>query len=50
MKIAIASQNRREITGHTGHCRRFWIYDIGSDGEIAVRFARHRLNAKGVAV
>ncbi|MGD8842447.1 MAG: NifB/NifX family molybdenum-iron cluster-binding protein [Gammaproteobacteria bacterium] len=37
MKIAIASQNRREITGHTGHCRRFWLYDIGSDGEIEAR-------------
>jgi predicted Fe-Mo cluster-binding NifX family protein len=37
MKIAVASQNRREITGHTGLCRRFWIYDIGRDGEIAVR-------------
>ncbi len=28
MKIAVASQNRREITGHTGHCRKFWIYTI----------------------
>lgn len=26
MKIAVASQNRKEITGHTGHCRKFWIY------------------------
>lgn len=34
MKIAVASQNRREITGHTGRCRRFWIYDIRSTGEI----------------
>jgi predicted Fe-Mo cluster-binding NifX family protein len=32
MKIAVASQNRREITGHTGRCRKFWIYDIGIDG------------------
>ena len=31
MKIAVTSQNRREITGHTGRCRRFWIYDIGGD-------------------
>jgi predicted Fe-Mo cluster-binding NifX family protein len=37
MKIAIASQNRREVTGHTGYCRRFWLYDIGSDGEIATK-------------
>jgi len=28
MKIAVASQNRREITGHTGRCRKFWIYTI----------------------
>jgi predicted Fe-Mo cluster-binding NifX family protein len=28
MKIAVASQNRRQVTGHTGRCRRFWFYDI----------------------
>ena len=28
MKIAVASQNRREITDHTGRCRKFWVYDI----------------------
>ena len=28
MKIAVASQNRREVTGHTGRCRKFWLYDI----------------------
>jgi cytochrome d ubiquinol oxidase subunit II len=28
MKIAVASQNRRDVTGHTGRCRKFWIYDI----------------------
>lgn len=28
MKIAVASQNRREITGHTGRCRKFWVYEI----------------------
>jgi len=28
MKIAVASQNRREITSHTGRCRKFWIYHI----------------------
>ena len=28
MKIAVASQNRREITGHTGRCRKFWFYDV----------------------
>ena len=35
MKIAVASQNRREITGHTGRCRKFWIYEIGDDAGIA---------------
>jgi predicted Fe-Mo cluster-binding NifX family protein len=31
MKIAVASQNRKEITGHTGRCRKFWIYTIDND-------------------
>lgn len=31
MKIAVASQNRKEITGHTGRCRKFWIYTIEND-------------------
>ena len=31
MKIAIASQNRKEITAHTGRCRKFWIYHIEND-------------------
>ncbi len=33
MKIAVASQNRRHITGHTGRCRKFLIYQI-ADGKI----------------
>ena len=28
MKIAVTSQNRREITEHAGRCRKFWIYEI----------------------
>lgn len=28
MQIAVASQNRREITEHAGRCRRFWMYRI----------------------
>lgn len=28
MKIAVASQNRRQVTGHTGRCRRYWIYEV----------------------
>lgn len=27
MKIAVASQNRKNVTGHTGKCRKFWIDD-----------------------
>ncbi len=30
MKIAVASQNRKTVTGHAGKCRKFWIY--ASDG------------------
>lgn len=28
MKIAVTSQNRREVTEHAGRCRKYWIYDI----------------------
>lgn len=31
MKIAVASQNRKSITSHTGRCRKFWIYQIEND-------------------
>ncbi len=31
MKIAVASQNRRDITDHTGRCRKFWVYEIESE-------------------
>jgi len=27
MRIAVASQNRKTVTGHAGKCRKFWIYD-----------------------
>lgn len=30
MKIAVASQNCRNVTGHAGKCRRFWIYAVES--------------------
>ncbi|MEJ2060332.1 MAG: NifB/NifX family molybdenum-iron cluster-binding protein [Gammaproteobacteria bacterium] len=36
MKIAVASQNRREVTGHAGRCRKFWIYTM-VDGEVRGR-------------
>ncbi len=28
MKIAVASQNRKTVTGHTGRCRKFWLYEV----------------------
>lgn len=37
MKIAITSQNRREITGHAGRCRNFWIYEIAEEAPQAVK-------------
>lgn len=33
MKIAVASQNRKQVTGHAGRCRKFWVYDI-EDGAV----------------
>ena len=30
MKIAVASQDRRHITGHTGRCRKFLIYQVAN--------------------
>lgn len=31
MKIAVASQNRKTVTGHAGKCRKFWIYQIAGN-------------------
>lgn len=28
MKIAVASQNRKNITEHAGRCRKFWLFRI----------------------
>jgi predicted Fe-Mo cluster-binding NifX family protein len=27
MKIAIASQDKKQVTGHAGRCQKFWIYE-----------------------
>ncbi len=35
MKIAVTSQNRREVTDHAGRCRRFWIYDVDADRKVS---------------
>ena len=28
MKIAVTSQNRRDITEHGGRCRNFWVFEV----------------------
>ena len=28
MRIAVTSQNRRDITEHAGRCRNFWVFDV----------------------
>lgn len=33
MKIAVASQNQRHISGHSGRCQKFLIYQV-ADGKI----------------
>jgi predicted Fe-Mo cluster-binding NifX family protein len=33
MKVAVTSQNRRDITEHAGRCRNFWVFDV-DDGVI----------------
>jgi predicted Fe-Mo cluster-binding NifX family protein len=35
MKIAVASQDRRHITGHTGRCRKFLIYQVANEKILA---------------
>lgn len=34
MRIAVASQNFRTITGHAGKTRRFLIYETRADGQV----------------
>jgi len=36
MKVAVTSQNRKEVTEHAGRCRRFWLFDVDA-GEILQR-------------
>ena len=28
MKIAVSSQDQINVTGHLGHCQKFWLYDV----------------------
>ena len=34
MNIAVASQNRQDITEHAGRCRKFWIYRISEGSAV----------------
>jgi len=34
MKIGVTSQNFRTVTSHAGKCRRFLVFEQGSDGEL----------------
>ena len=36
MKIAVTSQNRKNVTEHAGRCRKFWIFTV-EDKEIVGR-------------
>jgi len=36
MRIAVTSQNRKNITEHAGRCRNFWVFDV-EDGRITGR-------------
>lgn len=36
MRIAVTSQNRRDITEHAGRCRNFWVFDVDG-GQITAR-------------
>ncbi len=31
MKIAVSSQNQTNVTGHLGHCQKFWIYAVDTN-------------------
>lgn len=45
MKIAIASQNETQVTGHAGQCRNFWVVECAgsaSVGRTLVRLERDR--------
>lgn len=34
MRIAVTSQNFREVTGHAGHTRRFLVFDVSESGAV----------------
>jgi predicted Fe-Mo cluster-binding NifX family protein len=38
MKVAVTSQNRREVTAHAGRCRNFWIYEVEAGRICGLKF------------
>ena len=34
MKIAVTSQNRKNVTDHAGRCRKFWIFQVENDAVV----------------
>ncbi len=30
MKIAVASQDKSNVTSHAGRCQKFWVYEVDS--------------------
>lgn len=38
MKIAFTSQNRKDITGHAGQCRRFRIFELENEAVVSDAF------------
>jgi hypothetical protein len=46
MRIAVTSQNRREITEHAGRCRNFWVFDV-EDASAVTALGLHALQHRG---
>ena len=45
MKLAIASQNKKQVTGHAGQCRNYWVFDFSGSkavGRTMVRLERNQ--------
>lgn len=38
MKIALSSQTQKSLTGHAGHCRKFWVYELNNNEIIDKKF------------
>lgn len=45
MKLAIASQNKKQVTGHAGQCRNYWVFDFSGSkavGRTMVQLERNQ--------